>query len=216
MLQVSLHLNSHGEFVVSGQVSIPLAKAGMLGNVSLDFGFETVLNQVAGKSNYLIILWQDENGNIWQSDYSIGQPFKITFEYDQWVQRIESAGNGNIIVYVQKQAIPVSSAPREVANTPDAPVQNDTSCAGSLPSRLRVGMKAEVTTSGKAWQLSLRSSPDSNANQAHVIAAGRDMTILEGPVCAGQSYWWYIRSEQGFEGWAREGDAEDYWIDPLQ
>jgi hypothetical protein len=41
------------------------------------------------------------------------------------------------------------------------------------------------------------------------------MVILEGPKCAESSYWWYIRSEQGFEGWAREGDNEDYWIDPL-
>jgi hypothetical protein len=54
-----------------------------------------------------------------------------------------------------------------------------------------------------------------NAEKVHVIAAGRDLLILKGPVCADNSYWWFIRSEQGFEGWAREGDHEDYWIDPL-
>ena len=48
-----------------------------------------------------------------------------------------------------------------------------------------------------------------------MIAAGRKMEILKGPVCSEDSYWWYIRSEQGFEGWSREGDDEDYWIDPL-
>lgn len=89
-------------------------------------------------------------------------------------------------------------------------------CSGPLPTRLSVGMSAEVTTSGAAWQLSLRAEPSMSAEKVHVIAAGRDMVILDGPVCADNSYWWYIRSAQGFEGWSREGDHEDYWIDPLQ
>ena len=88
-------------------------------------------------------------------------------------------------------------------------------CAGTKPTRLHVGMNAEVTTSGMAPQLSIRAQPSMSAEKVHVIAAGRDMVILQGPVCADNSYWWYIRSEQGFEGWAREGDNEDYWIDPL-
>jgi uncharacterized protein YraI len=76
-------------------------------------------------------------------------------------------------------------------------------------------MNAEVTTSGSATQLSMRAQPSMSAAKIHVIAAGRDISVLKGPVCADNSYWWYIRSEQGFEGWAREGDDEDYWIDPL-
>jgi Bacterial SH3 domain len=98
-----------------------------------------------------------------------------------------------------------------------SPAQSDNvpACPGTLPSRLSVGINAEVTTSGMAPQLSLRAQPNMSAEKAHVIAAGRDLVILDGPVCADNSYWWYIRSEQGFEGWAREGDNEDYWIDPL-
>jgi serine/threonine protein kinase len=88
-------------------------------------------------------------------------------------------------------------------------------CPGPLPSRLSVGMNAEVTTSGKAWQLRLRSDPSFSASTNHIIAAGRDMIILNGPTCAEGSFWWYVRSEQGYEGWAPEGDFEDYWIDPL-
>jgi hypothetical protein len=88
-------------------------------------------------------------------------------------------------------------------------------CPGTEPSRLQVGMNAEVTTSGAAPQLSLRAQPSMEARQAHVIAAGRDLVILDGPVCAENSYWWLIRSEQGYEGWSREGDNKDYWIDPL-
>lgn len=88
-------------------------------------------------------------------------------------------------------------------------------CPGTLPSRLSIGAKAEVTTNGMAPQLSLRAQPSMSAEKVHVIASGRDMVILDGPVCAENSYWWYIRSEQGYEGWSREGDNEDYWIDPL-
>ena len=97
--------------------------------------------------------------------------------------------------------------------TPDP--SNIPACPGTKPTRLQVGMNAEVTTSGMAPQLSLRAEPGMGAGKVHVIAAGRDLVILRGPVCADESYWWYIRSEQGFEGWAREGDNEDYWIDPL-
>lgn len=99
-----------------------------------------------------------------------------------------------------------------VSSSQDA---GNASCPGTLPTRLFIGAKAEVTTSGMAPQLSLRAEPSISADQIHVIAAGRDMVILDGPICADNSYWWYIRSEQGFEGWSREGDNEDYWIDPL-
>ncbi len=105
---------------------------------------------------------------------------------------------------------------KEPTDIPAAQAANNVpTCAGTLPSRLSVGVNAEVTTSGMAPQLSLRAQPSMSSEKVHVIAAGRDMVILDGPICAENSYWWYIRSEQGFEGWAREGDNEDYWIDPL-
>lgn len=103
----------------------------------------------------------------------------------------------------------------EFALPPTPEVVNLPACPGPLPTRLRVGMSAQVTTSGMAPQLALRAQPSLSAEKVHVIAAGRKMVILEGPVCADGSYWWRIRSEQGFEGWSREGDNQDYWIDPL-
>lgn len=104
---------------------------------------------------------------------------------------------------------------RPIENIPATSIPDVLECPGTMVSRLKVGMNAEVTTSGMAPQLSLRAQPSVSAGKIHVIAAGRDLVILDGPICADNSYWWYIRSEQGFEGWAREGDSEDYWIDPL-
>ena len=105
---------------------------------------------------------------------------------------------------------------KESADIPAVQAANNIpACPGTLPSRLSVGANAEVTTSGMAPQLSLRAQPSMSSEKVHVIAAGRDMVILDGPICAENSYWWYIRSEQGFEGWSREGDNKDYWIDPM-
>lgn len=109
VVQIGLHLNSKGEFVLDGQVSVPLTPMDELVGASWDFAFETVLNKAKHKSNYLIVLWQDANGNIMEDDYPIGQPFQINFEHDQWVRRIERIGDGNIIVSVEKQAMAVQS-----------------------------------------------------------------------------------------------------------
>ncbi|MBK8784711.1 MAG: SH3 domain-containing protein [Anaerolineales bacterium] len=104
---------------------------------------------------------------------------------------------------------------KPIETSPLPQISDIPACIGTLPTRLSIGMNAEVTTSGMASQLSLRAQPSMSSEKVHVIAAGRDMVILDGPICAENSYWWYIRSEQGFEGWSREGDNEDYWIDPL-
>src|SRR5574341_785840 len=109
VVQIGLHLNSKGEFVLDGQASVPLTPMDELVGASWDFAFETVLNKAKHKSNYLIVLWQDANGNIMEDDYPIGQPFQINFEHDQWVRRIERIGDGNIIVSVEKQAMAVQS-----------------------------------------------------------------------------------------------------------
>ena len=104
----------------------------------------------------------------------------------------------------------------ELPLLPTGEVVNLPACPGTLPTRLQVGASAQVTTSGMAPQLSLRAQPSMSAEKVHVIAAGRKMAILEGPVCADESYWWRINvPELGFEGWVRESDNEDYWIDPL-
>jgi hypothetical protein len=136
--------------------------------------------------------------------------------------------NGRMVGNRQDAAFPTSvpSNPTYSTSVPSSPTSLPTVlpttstrdiplCPGTLPSRLRVGIDAQVAETGKAWQLSLRSAPSQNAEQAHVVAAGRKLVVLDGPVCAEGSYWWYVRSEQGFEGWAREGDSADYWITPL-
>jgi hypothetical protein len=189
VIQVSMHLNSRGEFVVGGQVSVPLARAENLGGISWDFGFETVLNQAAEKSNYLIILWQDGSGDIREDDYAIGQPFKITFEHDQWVERIEHAGQGNIIVSVEKQEIPMTVAPPQPTVPP---VEIDKSFAS-------------ISCENGITQVNLRRTPGyTNKNDAqdviYKIDCGARVEILGESRHADGLTWWNV-SWNGYTGW---------------
>ena len=189
VIEISLHLNSKKEFVVGGQISVPLAKAYNLGGVSWDFGFETVLNQSSEKSDYLIIVWEDENGDIREDDYSIGQPFTITFEHDQWVQRMERTQRGNIIVFVKKQAIPSNTISRQPTSPP---AKNDNASA-------TISCENDIT------QVNLRRSPGytnkSDANDViYKINCGQEVEILGEKKNADGLTWWKV-SWNGYIGW---------------
>ena len=60
--QIGLHLNTKGEFVIDGQVSIPLTPPDEPVGASWDIAFETVLNKAQQESNDLIVLWDDGMG----------------------------------------------------------------------------------------------------------------------------------------------------------
>lgn len=119
LVQVNLHLNNERQLVANGEISVPIA----LGVVNWDFAFSTVLIDSESKSNYLIVIWDDGSGEFMESDFPIGQPFTITFENDQWVRRIEHAGDGNIVVGVEIQAVPVLSDPLPAPTETSVPVE---------------------------------------------------------------------------------------------
>ncbi len=119
------------------------------------------------------------------------------------------------LIRIENQSAPKLPVPTATSQAA-APAASAVKCQGSLPSRLTVGQSAQVSTNGLAWQLALRNSPGKTSEKIHVIAAGVKMKLLRGPVCADGFNWWFIHSENNFEGWAPEGDHEDYWIDPLK
>lgn len=99
--------------------------------------------------------------------------------------------------------------------TPTFDPANIPACPDAKPTRLKPNSQAKV--SKVATQLTMRGRAGMNAPKVHVIASGRLMNILaDAPVCADNAYWWHVYvPEKGFEGWVREGDSSDYWIDPL-
>ena len=104
--------------------------------------------------------------------------------------------------------------PQEPAPQPTGAPQVP-ACPGSLPTRVQVGMTIRVTTSGKVPKLGIRPQPTLDSKKMFELKSGEKMSVLEGPECSDNSYFWYISSSKG-KGWVREGNTEFYFVDPLR
>jgi hypothetical protein len=94
--------------------------------------------------------------------------------------------------------------------TPISPSPTTLSACGTLPTRVSIGRILRVLTAS----LGIRPKPDQDAHRTFLLTQGDLMTVLAGPECADSSYFWYITSSQG-EGWAREGNNEIYFVEPV-
>lgn len=84
-------------------------------------------------------------------------------------------------------------------------------CPGSLPSRLIVGQEARVSFGASNR---VRSAPTLNSELIGRITPGDTFLILDGPVCA-EGFTWYQVEVSSLIGWTAEGDATDYWLEPI-
>jgi hypothetical protein len=63
----------------------------------------------------------------------------------------------------------------------------------------------------------LRSAPTRYGdNVIGSILAGQPFDILDGPHCADNWIWWYVRAPDGQKGWTAEGDRGERWLVPSQ
>lgn len=67
---------------------------------------------------------------------------------------------------------------------------------------LHIGSTYRITSSGD--HLNLRVKYSQNGTVLTKIAAGEQVTILEGPIDVDNYYWWRMRTADGIEGWAVE------------
>jgi hypothetical protein len=89
------------------------------------------------------------------------------------------------------------------------------SCPGALPSRLQIGHLGTVSLDPPVANR-VRSEPGREAEILGQLMPGEEFTVLEGPICADGWAWWRVRSQtQDLEGWTSEGDAEYYWLVPV-
>ena len=86
-------------------------------------------------------------------------------------------------------------------------------CPSSYASLLRAGMRAKVIEGQKANRL--RAQPNSNGNIIGSIPAGQPFDVLDGPRCANNWVWWYVRAPDGKTGWTAEGDQSQRWLIPV-
>jgi uncharacterized protein YraI len=86
------------------------------------------------------------------------------------------------------------------------------SCSGLPTPRLRIGEAARVTPGG--LPNSVRVQTDPTAGAVGEIPAGATFMVLDGPRC-GAGYTWWLVDYNGIVGWTPEGDASEYWLEPL-
>ena len=110
-----------------------------------------------------------------------------------------------------------SMIPQTPAQPLSTPVPQIPSCPDALPTRVQVGMTIRVTTNttNEVPYLGIRPKPTLDSHKKFELFSGEKMTVLDGPVCANDSYFWYISSAKG-EGWVREGNTKFYFVDPVQ
>lgn len=87
-------------------------------------------------------------------------------------------------------------------------------CPDAPPTRLTVGGNARVAyTDGTALNVRTEANGDILATQ---MTEGTEMSVLQGPVCAGGYNWWMIQPTNGeVGGWSAEGADDEYWLEPI-
>jgi hypothetical protein len=146
--------------------------------------------------------------------------YRFIFEYNgaTFDYRV-SADNNTVIRCSGPETVPAppvqptsapTPAPASVpaASTPDA---SRTVCDGAMPTRLRVGMIAQVRPSG--LPVNIRANPTSASARVGQMNPGDTFSIIGGPQCAENLVWWQITFGQ-INGWAGEGTNNLYWVEP--
>ncbi|MDX2139192.1 MAG: protein kinase [Chloroflexota bacterium] len=114
---------------------------------------------------------------------------------------------------VTATATPTPTSTATITPTVTPSVTPIPSCPNALPSRLTVGMGARVTMTGGS--LNLRQEPDARSRIVAVLPPGEALTVLEGPVCEGERWWYRVQVTSGEQGWVAEGGADSYFTEPF-
>lgn len=86
-------------------------------------------------------------------------------------------------------------------------------CGTAPAPRLMVGQSARVTPSAEGVGNNLRATFTGTATVLGVMPEGEIFTVIGGPQCAENYWWWEIRRWDGQTGWTAEGVTGDYWLE---
>lgn len=82
------------------------------------------------------------------------------------------------------------------------------------PTRLQRGRRAYVLPQPPTPNRVFR-EPNRQSQLVGYIDPGAQMTLIDGPRCAQNSYWWYVQADNGVIGWTAEGQPGEYWLAPV-
>jgi Tol biopolymer transport system component len=86
-------------------------------------------------------------------------------------------------------------------------------CGTAPAPRLTAGQQARVVVSDGTGS-NLRTTPNTGATVLGVLADGEVFSVLNGPQCSENFWWWQVRRWDGQTGWTAEGTTGDYWVEP--
>ncbi len=87
-------------------------------------------------------------------------------------------------------------------------------CTGAPAPRVKVG-DVVLVSQDDPRPLNVRAQPALQGDVMAQLAPGATLMVTDGPVCAAGHLWWQVLLEDGTLGWVAEGDAETYYIEPL-
>ena len=128
------------------------------------------------------------------------------------VASLDRSGKG-ILSPVKKLDLGSATISYAAFRPPLAKNTQPVNCARSF-THLQPGIQA-VVAPGSANRV--RSEPVQGGNVIHMLAAGSQMKIVEGPVCADGLVFWKIENSAipGGSGWTAEGDFSEHWLEPV-
>ena len=205
-VSAGLYVNSRGEVVLDANVRVTLVGVRNLGGISFVTGVNTVLRQAASTQNHLFLVWENEFGEIYRSEYDMGKPYDIHFTSSEWVRDIHSVGDGNLVV-----SVTVAETMRPAQDSLEIAVPEPGECSDAPRRRLTVGEQATICTAYE--NVILRDDPRRSSRELKRLIPGAEVWITGGPVCDEANQWWYweVRTQSGYVGWMSEGGDE---IDP--
>jgi hypothetical protein len=85
-------------------------------------------------------------------------------------------------------------------------------CANGPSARLVRGKNARII----ARDIPLFSDPAMSAKLVAILASGRTVEVVNGPVCPPEGPWtWQVRTTEGTTGWLAESDTTTYFLEPV-
>jgi hypothetical protein len=143
--------------------------------------------------------WLDDNtlvvGDVWSGKSAI---------IDVTTDQILREANGAFLGY----AVGITDASGFAGSGPAS-----ASCPGAPLSRLQTNARGRVTfTNG--LPVNVRQVP--GGEQIGSAPEGTEFAVIAGPDCQDGYAWWYVRFDNGLQGYVAEGDADGYYLEPWQ
>lgn len=216
-IPLKISINSWGEIslTVETDVEIPTplgtASIGLILDPARHFNTMNTLTVRINGTDY----FYDLHGNDFNIDFESG--------YYKQISLIKRSNDLLLVVESLVDSPPIQVEPpvsSSSGSSGQGSVIPSSDCPGALKKRLNIGDRAEVII----YQLSVRSAPGLSYSKEHVLAEGRSVDILDGPICADTAWWWKIyfsgQISTGdvitFEGWMMEADYDTYYLRKTQ